>query len=837
MRALDPVVDFFRGGLTPGRPVAELVDEFRDAFPAFAGLLRAAPPKELLEATNLLLGVIWDGLYVQTTLGCDRFVSTNHLVDALRVYHVLALLWLSGKHDLEAWGGGGFDEYHPLIDLEAALEDDTPTARRASRKAVASLAGAFGSSFRVPLSVGEMKPPTIGDLILVKQELRRYEDGALASIETVMRGERREHSLRTLSRTTQTTTTETSTESEETSSVSTDERFRLASEAQATAAQSFGVDVGVSVSGKFGPVQVAATANASYDTSKSTTDTHLAGVRQDRHRGGHPARLELDQGVELDHDPQRVAGHPAARIRQHGRHHPRQRDVPLARRDPRRDAAQLRAPPDAVARPARAGPVLPRAARAERGGGDRRARRAACIRRDWTRTAWTRWRTGSPAASRASRTSTPTTYARLAALYDVTGIAPPIPQSLTGSKVISVPEGTPPAEVKDDGLSYVTSDNTLVIDPDYRITKYGVYAPEGAANFRRWASTMHLGEKKNETDTILVWVGDHEFFFTATGNGDNDPKTIDSNFNSIVALHDEFEPFGSEVRPALPIAISASFSGLLSLTVIYEATRRDEALDRWKAATYAAIIKGYLAKRQAYDQALALTQAKVASDTVAQTFQLREDQYRAIELTELKRGCIELMSEGTAHGRTSISVAEDGTPTIVFDEAEGGPNWRSPLANGTVADWFEQALDWKQTVYTFYPYYWAAEKRWAETAQATGADPIFEGFLQAGSANVVVPVLPGFERSMILFLNTGHIWGGRYMPLFSTPEMLEVYAEAELGTQLDPPEQIGEPWEIRLPTSLVMLQADDTLPEFPPAGPEAPPAPLPEPTSREPAPF
>ena len=130
MRALDPVVDFFRGALTPGRPVAELVDEFRDAFPAFAGLLRAAPPKELLEATNLLLGVIWDGLYVQTTLGCDRFVSTNHLVDALRVYHVLALLWLSGKHDLEAWGGGGFDEYHPLIDLEAALEDDTPTARR-----------------------------------------------------------------------------------------------------------------------------------------------------------------------------------------------------------------------------------------------------------------------------------------------------------------------------------------------------------------------------------------------------------------------------------------------------------------------------------------------------------------------------------------------------------------------------------------------------------------------------------------------------------------------------------------------------------------------------------
>lgn len=55
--------------------------------------------------------------------------------------------------------------------------------------------------------------------------------------------------------------------------------------------------------------------------------------------------------------------------------------------------------------------------------------------------------------------------------------------------------------------------------------------------------------------------------------------------------------------------------------------------------------------------------------------------------------------------------------------------------------------------------------------------------------------------------------------------------------QLDPPEQIGEPWEMRLATSLVMLQEDDTLPEFPPAVTEEPPAPPPAPRLREPAPF
>jgi hypothetical protein len=430
-----------------------------------------------------------------------------------------------------------------------------------------------------------------------------------------------------------------------------------------------------------------------------------------------------------------------------------------------------------------------------------------------------------------------TNYAQLAALYDVTGVQPPIPQTLTGSKAIVVPEAMQPIEMNDDGLSVVLADNTLVIDPDYRITKYGVYAPKGAGDFRHWAAALHLGEKKNDTDTIVVMLGDHDFSFSATGEGDNNPKTINTDFNTMVALHDESETFGSAVRPALPITISASFSGMLTLTVIYEATRRDEALDRWKAATYAAIVKGYTAKQQAYDQALALTQAQVESDTVAQTFQLREDQYRAIELTELKRACIDLMTEGTAHGHTSISVAEDGTPTIVYDETVGGPNWRSPLANGTVAEYFEIALDWGQTTYTFFPYYWAAAKRWAETAEAAGADPTFEGFLRAGSASVIVPVRPGFERSMILFLKTGLIWGGRYLPLFSTPEMLDAYDDVERATQLDPPEQVGESWEIRVPTSLVMLQEDDTLPEFPPAVPEEPPVPLPEPRLGEPAPF
>jgi len=125
------------------------------------------------------------------------------------------------------------------------------------------------------------------------------------------------------------------------------------------------------------------------------------------------------------------------------------------------------------------------------------------------------------------------------------------------------------------------------------------------------------------------------------------------------------------------------------------------------------------------------------------------------------------------------------------------------------------AFEWPETTYEFYPYYWAAKKRWKDLAQASASDPVFEQFLRAGSASVVVPVRPGYERSVILFLKTGLIWAGRYLPLFTSQDMLDVYADVELGVQLDPPEQVGDSWEIRLPTSLAMLQEGDELPEFP----------------------
>ncbi len=132
IREGEPVVEFFRAELQPGRPLPELAALFKESFPDLARLLRRVPPQDLAEATSRLLGSLWDSLYTEVTRGCDRFVSTNYLVDAIRIYQLILLLWLSGKLELPTWTGGRLDEYHPLIDLQkaAAIGSSAAAPRR-----------------------------------------------------------------------------------------------------------------------------------------------------------------------------------------------------------------------------------------------------------------------------------------------------------------------------------------------------------------------------------------------------------------------------------------------------------------------------------------------------------------------------------------------------------------------------------------------------------------------------------------------------------------------------------------------------------------------------------
>lgn len=819
--ALDRAVDYFRSALIPGKPLDEIVAELQAVYPLAKDLLGQSPAEQVLQFTQTV-GRIWDSLYTQVIRGCARYLTTNYLADALRVVQVLRLLLLNKIFKKKIWNGFRFDEYEVLITLPTPVPGDPrrdePSKREQPGTTTFTIDDPFGSKFRVPLSVGPLRPPMVGDLIRVEQELRRYELGELAKIENVLKGEKREFSTRDLSRVSTTTTTESESETTETESRTIDERFSLANEAQKTANESFAASLGVNVSGKFGPVQVGVSANASYAQSKSSsesasqefarqvTDEASKTVRNSVKQSSSTTILTESEQTSLHgFDNVAGAGHIsglyrwvdkvyAARTVNYGRRLMLILDVPEA-------AAYFRGLIGITAEAqmeALEEPLPPSRYSFHDGdleiGGSERIDSHTKITID--------------------------NYAALAAVYGVSDIAPPPPERITGSKAISYPLTSQAGEVNEhtaegNELSYVAADNSLTVDPNYQLNEIGVWAPEGSTGgFRNYAKTLKLGANSNDKNTILILVGQKSFHFVAEGVG-NDKTEYDTNFNQIVEVTDS-EQFWGVVQPSLPITIQADFEGLLTFTVIYTASLRPQALEQWQIATYGAIVQGYQNLKQDYDQKRAALQAKTDGERETKVYQLRDEEYRTIEQTELKRCSIELISRASAAGYGSIRVGQNGVVEIAFDPpSSSSAEWRSPIANGAVAEFFEFCLEWDQMTYQFLPYYWTDRDRWAEMMDVSSDDPGFEAFLKSGMAQVIVPVRPGHERAVILYLKSALLWCGAYLPLFDSDDFLGVFADVENGAQLDPPLQIGESWDIVLPTTMIKLQPDDVLPEFP----------------------
>jgi hypothetical protein len=256
---------------------------------------------------------------------------------------------------------------------------------------------------------------------------------------------------------------------------------------------------------------------------------------------------------------------------------------------------------------------------------------------------------------------------------------------------------------------------------------------------------------------------------------------------------------------------------------------------------------------------------------------------RDIERTELKRSVISMLTDQHFDLFDALrkNVPEHGYPELDLDEtAEEGPYIR----------FFEQAFEWENMTYLFYPYFWSRKEDWVMHVLLDDADPLFAQFLRAGAARVVVPARPGFEAAICSYIANG--WpipdetdpsfpaeiDGQTLPYLSlvdevkaqqgydgtpgegtvevsqgTPDVIgtgtdfqeqrdldreihivgvkyrirAVLSETEitLTSAYQGPDDsglkyalgvryIGEPWEVRVPTSLVMLQADTALPDF-----------------------
>jgi hypothetical protein len=244
--------------------------------------------------------------------------------------------------------------------------------------------------------------------------------------------------------------------------------------------------------------------------------------------------------------------------------------------------------------------------------------------------------------------------------------------------------------------------------------------------------------------------------------------------------------------------------------------RTDTAYEQWQLKTHATIMQGYQRQLATYEDKLAQYQSAVRSQiALAQNF--AHDP--SIEEEELKKAFIYLLL-GEHFSQAYVPTPD---PELHLDTFPPDPTHVTNVKNwGAMVAFFERAFEWENMMYTYYPYFWGRYAKWGELILIQDTDPQFEAFLKAGAARVVIPVRPGFEAALAHYQETGEIWMGEEIPDMFSDYYVSIIEEIKARNAAPGEEVQVSEWEFKLPTTLVMLKDDETLPEWESGTPASP---------------
>ncbi len=251
----------------------------------------------------------------------------------------------------------------------------------------------------------------------------------------------------------------------------------------------------------------------------------------------------------------------------------------------------------------------------------------------------------------------------------------------------------------------------------------------------------------------------------------------------------------------IPVAVIGYVWGYV-LTIEIECERTDAAFMGWQQETYDAIVAAYKAQKSVYDAQVS-SAGFIANSA---TYGGSETENRRIEREELKKGSITMLARQYFENfdAMKLTATASGLPEFDVDEA---------MSEGSYVQFLEQAFQWNQMTFLYYPYFWMNKSGWPQRSTLVSGDALFADFLRAGYARVVVPVTPAYDDAVLFFLSSsGQIWNGGEPPVIDDP--LYVSIAAELADPTEGRTPFGEPWEVTIPTTLVYLNSDSTLPDW-----------------------
>ncbi|MEV6276720.1 hypothetical protein [Nocardia sp. NPDC051832] len=293
-----------------------------------------------------------------------------------------------------------------------------------------------------------------------------------------------------------------------------------------------------------------------------------------------------------------------------------------------------------------------------------------------------------------------------------------------------------------------------------------------------------------ENRELEFFVGEETFLrFTYTP----EPGGIEF-LNKSFVLKEQTGDIPVTVR-TFPYAMQAAFAvGLVC-------RRTDHAYAQWQLKTHAQIVAGYERLRTEFLDQLTRYQQAVRVQ-LASAHNFAHDS--TMERQELKKAFIHLLM--------SEHFGQVYYPTPVPGQFPPDPRYIKQW--GAVVAFFERAFEWEHLMFVYYPYFWGRKAKWGELVSIQDLDPNFEAFLKAGAARVVIPVRPGFEAALAHFHETGDVWMGEEIPDMFSDNYVTIIAEIK-ARNAEPDEEVCvAEWEVRLPTTLVMLKEEAELPEF-----------------------
>lgn len=613
---------------------------------------------------------------------------------------------------------------------------------------------------------GYIKPLGVGDLKVVKQKLKKYVAGEVAHIENVLLGETKERKHRVLDRTEDIFTITNETDEETTKDTQTTERFELKKESEKTLQEQMSVQAGVTVTSSFGPVTTGAHGDFAYGTSNQESAKNSSNFAReviDKAVSKIQKKTKEERTTKKLHEVEEINTHGFANVGGVGnisgiyRWVDKIYDAQIYNYGKRLMFEFIVPEPSAFYEYAQT------------------VKEPTTVSRPM------------PLDLNSPEEIDDKNYLSYIKAYNVQGITPPPPENKTVSTSI-VKDG-----MRNDGTAHSVNVKDLVVPLGYMASK-GVWFD---------CSAYHKVEPR-----LQVIIGNE--IHNLIGN-----SIVNINGTNSIKIRTRRDMDPTDPKPDYPVRLATFYEGPVQISVnSYDVlsyainvhllvVRTEETLLQWKIQVYEKIVASYNAAMAEYEQKVA---AQASLNEIAIHGQNPRIN-REIEQTELKKHCLKMLMDPRLYGK--------------FDSMDSKPNGEPVFSNidayneGKIIQFFEQAFEWQNLTYLFFPYFWSKHEKWIHKSKIYDTDPLFTKFLQSGAARVVIPVPLAYTNAILHYIETGEIWNGGDPPTLNDPLYISIAEEFKNQTDdLANATPEGAAWEVTLPTTLVWLQPDMELPNF-----------------------